>query len=249
VSDDKRIIFGQELIFNEGRHIYTWAGEKVPGVSTILGRVAKPFLIQWAADMSAEHFLSAVKSGRNDFDAIHDDARLAHANKRDASGHSGTNIHKYAECLFKGLPLPELKTDEAKRGAEAFHSWLDSANIKILASERTLFSQQYYYAGTCDFVAEINGQQVVGDFKTGKRIYNETRLQTAAYQQALQEETGAQFAYRLAIRFDKENRKFETRKFEDFELDFTGFNAALALHKTLQKIEKEEKDSFKKKVG
>lgn len=241
MSENKRIIHGQELIFNKGRHIYTWAGEKVPGVTTILGRIAKPFLIQWSADMAAEHFLAAVKSGRSDFDAIHADARLAHANKRDASGDSGTNIHEYAECHFKGLPLPELKTDEAKRGAEAFHSWLNSEKIKILASERTLFSQQYYFAGTCDFVAEIDGQQVIGDFKTGKRIYNETRLQTAAYQQALEEEFGAQFTYRLAVRFDKETGKFETQKFEDFELDFTGFNAALALHKTLQKIEKRPK--------
>lgn len=233
-----RIVFGQELAFNPGRHMYTWAGEKVPGVTTILGRIAKPFLIQWSADMAAGHFLAAVKSGRNDFDAIHDDARLAHAKKRNAAGDSGSNIHEYAECLFKGLPLPELKTDEAKRGVEAFHKWYDSHKIEILASERTLFSQQYYYAGTCDFVAKIDGQHVIGDFKTGKRIYNEARLQTAAYQQALQEETSTQFSSRLIIRFDKLTGEFETQEYKDFELDFAGFNAALALHKTLQKIER-----------
>lgn len=246
MSDNKRIIYGQELVFNEGRHMYTWAGEKVPGVTTVLGRVAKPFLIQWSADMAAEHFLKAVKSGRADFDAIHADARVAHAKKRDASGDSGTNIHDYAECHFKGLTLPELKTDEAKRGVEAFHKWYDSHKIEILASERTLFSQTHYYAGTCDFVAKIDGKHVVGDFKTGKRIYDEARLQTAAYQHALQEETGTEFSSRLIIRFDKEKGEFETKEYLDFELDFAGFNAALALHKTLQRIEKE---SRKQKAG
>lgn len=238
---NKRTVYGQELVFHEGRHMYTWAGEKVPGVTTILGRVNKPFLIQWSADMAAEHFLKEVKSGRSDFDAIHKDARVAHAKKRDAAGDSGSNVHEYAECLFKGLPLPELKTDDAKRGVEAFHKWYDSHKIEILASERTLFSQSHYYAGTCDFVAKIDGQYVIGDFKTGKRIYNEARLQTAAYQQALQEEMGLEFQYRLIVRFDKETGLFQSQEYRDFELDFTGFNAALALHKTLQKIEKLEK--------
>ena len=240
MSKKSRIIHGQELVFNEGRHIYTWAGEKVPGVTTILGRVNKPFLIQWSADMAAEHFLAAVKSGRTDFDAIHADARVAHAKKRDASGESGSNVHGYAECFFKGLPLPELLTDEAKRGVEAFHKWLDEHHVKVLASERILFSQKYYYAGTCDFVAEVDGKQVIGDFKTGKRIYDEARLQTAAYQQALEEETTTKFSARLIVRFDKATGNFETREYTDFDLDFTAFNAALALHKTLQTIEKQK---------
>jgi hypothetical protein len=242
-----RIIYGQELVFSEtSRTRYMWGGVKVPGVTTILGRVAKPFLIQWSADMAAEHFLREVMSGRNDFDAIHADARVAHAKKRDASGDSGSNIHLYAENFFKGLPLPELKTDEAKRGVEAFHKWLNSHKVEILASEQTLYSKQYHYAGTCDFTAKIDGVLVVGDFKTGKRIYDEARLQTAAYQHALQEETGDEFAYRLIIRFCKETGEFETKEFRDFQLDFEGFAAALILHRTLQKIEAESPKQYRK---
>lgn len=246
MSEIARKVFDQDLIFSPKKHVYTWAGAKVPGVTTVLGRLAKPFLIQWAADMSAEHFLAELAKGRVDFEAIHDDARVAHAKKRDASGDSGTNIHEYAECIFKGLPLPELRSDQAKRGAEAFHKWFDSNNIEVIASEKTIFSKQYYYAGTCDFVARINGELVVGDFKTGKRIYDETRYQTAAYQHALEEEEGIKFAHRLAVRFCKETGDFETKIFRDFESDFEVFAATLIIHRAMKKIEEANK-AFKKR--
>jgi hypothetical protein len=236
-----QLVFGKELAFDERLHAYTWGGKPVPGVTTILKVINKPALIQWAANLASDHFLKELKSGRNDFDALHEEAKYAHRAKKEAAGGSGSNIHDYAECWFKGKDLPELKTDEAKRGAEAFHDWLKSHKIQILASERRVFSQEFYYAGTCDLVAKIDGVLGVGDFKTGKRIYDETRFQLAAYQNALQEEKKTKFDARWAIRFDKKTGKFEVKSFYDFDLDFTGFYAALNLHKTLQIIDKENK--------
>jgi hypothetical protein len=60
------------------------------------------------------------------------------------------------------------------------------------------------------------------------------RLQTAAYQHALQEEKGTKFDVRWIIRFDKKSGEFEARSFYEFDLDFQGFSAALTLHRTLQ---------------
>lgn len=236
MSQHKTIIYGQELVFDEAKHAYKWAGEFVPGVTTILSCIGKPALIPWAAGMAADHWLEAVKSGRTDYAAIHKESKSAHRKKSQAAADAGSNVHLYAECHFKGQPLPELLTDQAKRGVEAFHKWMDAHKIEILSSERRIFSQKYYYAGTCDFVAKIDGVLGVGDIKTSSGIYPEMRFQTAAYQQALQEETAADFAARWIIRFDKKTGEFEAKTFTDFELDFTGFNAALALHKTLQKV-------------
>lgn len=232
------IIFGQEFLFDEGKHAYTWGGKPVPGVTTILQCINKPALIQWAANLAGDHFLKEIMVGRSDLDKINEEAKTAHKTQKESSGHSGSNIHDYAECWFKGKELPALKTEEAKRGADAFHGWLQSHKIQILASERRVFSKEFYYAGTCDLVAKIDGVLGVGDFKTGKRIYDETRFQLAAYQNALQEEKNIQFEARWAIRFDKKTAKFEVKSFYDFELDFTGFHAALTLHKTLQIINK-----------
>ena len=146
------------------------------------------------------------------------------------------------EAHFKGLPLPELSTDEAKRGVEGFHKWLAAHKVVVKASERLVYSKEYHFAGTCDFVAEIDGVLSVGDVKTSSGIFDEYRLQTAAYQHALQEEKNMTFDVRWIVRFDKKTGKFEAKPFYDFDLDFNGFKAALALHRALLAISPKRRD-------
>jgi hypothetical protein len=231
---EPQIIHGQELEFDEAKHAYKWGGQFVPGVTSILQCIAKPALIQWSAGMASDHWLQCLKDGRNDHAAIHKEAKVAHRKKAKEAADIGTNIHAYAEAHFKKLPPPELMSDQAKRGAEAFHKWLDAHKVKALAAERRVFSKEYYFAGTCDFIAEVDGIFTVGDIKTSSGIYPEMRFQTAAYQQAIQEEKGIAVPMRLIVRFDKKTGEFEAKPFYDFELDFSGFASALKLHKALQ---------------
>lgn len=233
------IIHGKELVMNEKEHAYFWGGAPVPGVTTILKRMNKPALIPWAVKMTRNYWLDAVKSGRTDFDKIHKESWNAHTRASKAAADIGTNVHSYAECYLKSKPLPELATDQAKRCVEAFHQWLEKHHVKILSSERLLFSKQYYYAGTCDLVAEIDGEMCVGDFKTSSGIWPDQRFQTAAYQYALEEEKNIKVPARWVIRFDKETGELETKKFTNFDLDFQGFSSILTLHRTLQTIEEE----------
>lgn len=223
-------------MFDPKAHAYMWAGNYVPGVTTILQTLGKPALVPWAAKVTGDYFYNAVNSGRTDYAAILKEAKAAHRNIAKDAADIGQNVHLYAECTFKKLPLPELLTDQAKRGVEAFHKWLDAHKVEVLASERRIFSHEHYYAGTCDFVANIDGKKVVGDIKTSSGIYPEMRLQTAAYQHALQEEKKITFDERLIIRFDKKSGDFEAKTFGDFDLDFAGFAAALKLHRTLQEM-------------
>lgn len=237
-----QIIYGKELKFDAGKHMYTWDDKPVPGVTTILQCIAKPMLIQWAAGMASDYWFKACKADTPllDLDAIHKAAKTAHRKKAQAAADIGTNVHDYAECFFKNKPLPPLETDQAKRGVEAFHKWLEAHNVKIIDSERRVFSHMYYYAGTCDFTAEIDGEMGVGDIKTSSGIYPEMRLQTAAYQHAIEEEMNMKYTVRWIVRFDKKTGEFEAKSFRDFELDFFGFRAAHGLHQALKKIEKEK---------
>jgi hypothetical protein len=249
MSDTKQIIFGGALEFDEKKHAYKWNEQYVPGVTTILQCIGKPALIPWAAGCASDHWLAEIKRvngeslSAEELAAIHKAAKGAHRAKAKAAANIGQNVHDYAECVFKGLTPPELLTDQAKRGAEAFHKWLDAHNVKIKASERRVFSKEYYYAGTCDFVAEIDGVWGVGDIKTSSGIYPEMRFQTAAYQQALEEEKGFKFPVRWIVRFDKITGNFEAKSFYDFEKDFEGFHSALKLHRALQAIESEEESA------
>jgi hypothetical protein len=233
-------MYGGELIFDDAEHLYTFDGQPVPGVTTILKVLDKPALVPWAAKMASLHWMNAIKAGRTDYDVIEAESRKVHDIARTTAADIGTEVHAYAEAHFKNQPKPELTSDKAKRGVEAFHKWLDSHTIKALASERLVFSKEFYYAGTCDFVAEIDGILCVGDIKTSSGIYNEARFQTAAYQHAMQEEKGMTFGGRWVVRFDKNTGKFQAKFFNNFETDFGGFKAALSIHRTLQKIKQEK---------
>lgn len=236
MSDQKRIIYGEELAFDDAAHVYMWNGQPVPGVTTILKVIGKPELTGWYKKMVRDYWMDAINSGRTDWAKIHKESWNADKKVSSAAADIGTNVHAYAEAHFKKLPLPELLTDEAKRAVEGFHQWLDAHKVEILASERMVMSKDHYYAGTCDFVAKIDGVISVGDIKTSSAIYPDYRLQTAAYQHALQEERGTKFDVRWIVRFDKKTGGFEAKSFYDFDLDFEGFLAALKLHRTLQAI-------------
>lgn len=240
-SSTKQMVFGEELEFDEGKHAYKWAGKFVPGVTSILQCISKPALVPWAAGCASDHWLAEIKSGKTDYAVIHKAAKGAHRKKSGAAADIGHNVHDYAECFFKKRELPALATDQAKRGVEAFHKWFDAHKVVVKASERRVFSKKFYYAGTCDFVAEIDGVLGVGDIKTSSGIYPEMRFQTAAYQHALEEEKGLKFPVRWIVRFDKKSGNFEAKEFRNFDLDFSGFVAALDLHRCLQAIDQEEK--------
>ncbi len=229
------LIYGKALEFDEKKHAYKYDGNFVPGVTSILSCIGKPMLIPWAAGMASDYWREAVKT-RTDLDAIHKEAKSAHRKTAQAAADIGHNVHEYAEMYFKKQDLPSLKTDQAKRGVEAFHKWLDAHKVEVMASERRVFSQAHYYAGTCDFVAKIDGVPCVGDIKTSSGIYPEMRLQTAAYQHALEEEKGIKFPMRLIIRFDKKTGEFESKSFSNFDLDMSGFLSALALYRALQSM-------------
>lgn len=231
---EARLYYGEPLTFDEDAHAYFWAGQPVPGVTSILKVLDKPALMPWAIGVTRDYWLAQVTAGRTDWAKIHKESWNASKLISKTAADIGKNVHAYAEAHFKKLPLPELLSDQAKLGVEAFHKWLDSHKIEIMASERMVFSKEYYYSGTCDFVAKVDGVLTVGDIKTSSGIYNDMRLQTAAYQHAIQEEKGMAFPQRLIIRFDKKTGEFEAKTFTDFELDFKGFLAALTLHRTLK---------------
>lgn len=233
---ETKLFYGKEFRFDEEEHAYFWDGQPIPGVTSILNVIGKPALLPWAVGLTRDYWLEAIKAGRTDLASIHKESFSAHKKISKGAQDIGKNVHLYAECFLKGLPLPELKTDEAKRGAEAFHKWHNAHKIKLLASERFIFSLEHYYAGTCDLVAEIDGEYCVGDFKTSSGIYPEMRFQTAAYQNAIQEEKGFKVDARWIIRFDKKTGEFEAKRFTDFDLDFLGFKSALSLHRALQQM-------------
>ena len=232
--------------FDSEHHRYYFDGKQMTGVTTILDVLAKPALIQWAANMAVG--LLAEKGtpyyGPNDDLKDHyvitgellEEARKAHAQKRDKSADIGTLAHAWIEkwinaSMGKGdYPIAEpslmLMTGN-------FMQWIAEKRPKFIESEKVVHSKEHWFAGTLDFVCEMNGKTYLGDIKTGNGIYQEMWFQTAGYQLALEEcEPQRKIDGHLIVNITKDG-KLNVMEHYDYETSKKAFLACLELYQTL----------------
>jgi hypothetical protein len=163
------------------RYIHPQTGETVPSVTTIMKSLPKQeILVPWASRMSAEHAdanwarLSTLPHGERV-----EEIKNAHKVYTDKRSDVGTEVHDLIDCWSKGTPFPEVTT-EVKQYARSFTKFMMSARPEFLENEVTVWSRTYGYAGTADFIARIDGKIVLGDVKSGKRLYPEVGIQLSA---------------------------------------------------------------------
>ena len=175
--------------FKEDGHKYFFDGKPLTGITTILNVIAKPFLIQWAANMATETIKRKWEMGKlytqEEFDATLEEARLAHRKKKETAGELGTDIHSQIEEIIKeaikidGKIPPILKTLSKLPGNEQinhFVNWAVENKVKFLDSEVRIYSKELFLGGTCDFVCEIEKEIWIGDIKTGNGIGIRTKV-------------------------------------------------------------------------
>jgi Tfp pilus assembly protein FimT len=245
----QHLIYGGEisLDFNEAKHLYTVGGKKVDGVTSILGVISKPALVNWSARMTAEYVMENFeeKMSRTRMEALCEKAKGAHRIKKESAGDIGHLVHSWVENWIKGSkeePLPENAS--AKNGCEAFMKWVRENRVEFINSEKVCYSKKHNYAGTYDFTAIVNGNKVLGDIKTSSGIYDEYFFQTAAYQKAVQEETGEEFESHLIVNCkkepDKDGKILELKYSRDYEKNVEAFLAALTLHRRINELKDEK---------
>src|SRR3990167_5788165 len=167
-------ITGQGFEFDEKKHMYYFDGVKMTGVTTILGIIAKPQLISWAARMAIENVkenINAIISATADErEILLKNAQNAHAQKKDKAADIGTIVHKAVEEWIKEKKIPVLD-ESGMTMFNQFVKWAEDNNVKFLDSEHKVYSKEHFYAGTLDFICEIGGKKYLGDFKTSSGIY------------------------------------------------------------------------------
>ena len=148
-------------------------GKRVPSVTTILGVIAKPQLINWANRLGLD--------GINVKEYVDDKADI------------GTLAHSICEFSLVGTPIEWTKYTreqiiQACKCAKKFFEWKSyQAEFIPLASELELVSNQYQYGGCIDLVAILNGRLTLIDFKTCGGVWDEAKFQTSAYKKLLNE--------------------------------------------------------------
>jgi len=182
------------LGFDPKKHVYTIDGKKVSGVTTVLGIIAKPALIWWAARKAGEYVELTLKPGVSldeiQIKQLAKDATWAHKNNKDAAADMGTWVHDWIDKYVNGLN-PSLPISPQLIGAvNSFKQWYDESDIEPIMTEQKLCSPTYQLAGTADFIGMYNGKLTIMDWKTGSGIYAEMLLQLGAYVIMYEEEYG-----------------------------------------------------------
>jgi hypothetical protein len=237
------------LEFDANRHRYTYNGEVVPSVTSLLSIINKPALVNWAANTAVECIQGSINPGVSydeiQLHTIFEAGRKAHFQKKVDAGNIGSLVHKWIEQYIKNENPATPINEGLRESIDHFMKWVVKYDVKFLLAEQVVYSKRYKFAGMLDFICTIEGKMYIGDTKTSSGIYNEYFLQTAAYRYARHEEFPEEkYAGQLIIRIGKDG-EFEfavvrdTKTYQDM---FRAFLSAQNLSQTLDYLKEWKAD-------
>lgn len=163
-----------------GHRFYVWppTGEKFPSVTTVISAVSKPALAPWAAKQAAVFAVQSYSQWKDlpETEAI---KLISGASRRtvDIASDIGTHVHECIESYIAHLDMPNPTPEHMRH----FDAWRAAFRPTFLLSEKTVYNRTVGYAGSFDFIANIDGVTTLIDVKTGKNLWPETALQLSAY--------------------------------------------------------------------
>lgn len=176
------------------RHLYYFNGRGPwPGVTGVTDVLDKPALLRWHKEQIALAALTYAERLVADREAGNADAAVAFllgARNAGTDGRErGSRIHAVLESILRHEPTAIQPQDQgAIAGAR---TWLNEHDVVPLEIEAYLINETLGFGGTCDLIAEIDGDVWLLDWKTSKsvawpdgRVYDDMRLQLAAYANA-----------------------------------------------------------------
>lgn len=173
-------------------------GEKVPGVTTVLGVIDKPQIKQWAVDQTAAYAVANIDSllnrteeqgynflrwywnrlKPNEFDNPEIDITNYHVGVLNDAAELGTIVHEWIEADLNDWFEPDITRDEQAQMIVEYLAWKAGHDIEVACTEATLFGQGY--AGTGDWIGKIDGVWTLVDNKTSRNTWDEQIAQLAA---------------------------------------------------------------------
>ncbi len=147
-------------------------GKRLPGVTTVIGQNLgwnKQQLMAWANREGQD--------GRYHYDSSQKAADI------------GTIAHAMVEADLKGgkwedlVDLRDVDEDmiaQAEKAYSAWEEWKSLVDFKLLESEIPLISEEYQVGGTID-IAVIQNKNAILDIKTSNGVYEDHKIQLAAY--------------------------------------------------------------------
>lgn len=254
-AEDSHRVFGQDsklmqiklgkhtIFFEPGKHKFTdECGNTINSVTKFTGVIDKsPQLIGWAVRLAKDFLRGALRAGEVITDYHIDEAAKQHQIKKKEAADIGTQIHDLVSKWIKKEKFEIPDDEKVQNGFNAFLEFQRQHKIKWLASEEMvgyLQGSDILFAGIVDAIAEIDGKTVLVDFKSSKGIYPEMFFQCVAYQIAWEQMNKKKIAYRLIVKFGKEDGQFEFMELHDNDKDKKAFLACVELKNRLIELDK-----------
>jgi len=214
-------------------------GTQVPGGSTIskIGDDAGA-LIHWAWKLGCE--------GKNYRDVSKEACDI------------GTLAHFYIECFLNNqvADLSDYTQEERDKALVCYHKfleWWETQDLEVVATEIQLVNEAFRYGGTIDLIAKRkNGDHVLLDFKTSKKISESYWRQCAGYAQLWNEhDSGSCYDWitsHAIVRIGKEDENdFEVVWRDDLSKEWFVFQRQVDLYWALKAAKPEPKTRGRKK--
>lgn len=165
--------------FDAKRHIHTYDGKNLHGVTSVLKYWGDPgSLINWAANQAVD----AIERGESP-----EEARKAHLKVRDAAGDKGKEVHNLLEDALNqwiggGSMIP---TDDFV--VDAVLDWMQNEGYTPIKSEVSVYNLDLWYGGIFDAIVEKEGKRYILDFKTSGSVQTKFFYQCGAYSLAIKD--------------------------------------------------------------
>ena len=132
---------------------------------------------------------------------------------RDDRAAFGTRVHKEIQNF---LESGEVWVDDAEMRETLlnFRDWAHKHKLKPWALEQHLYNDDLMVAGTCDFIGMVDGELLLLDWKTSKRVYDHYPVQVSAYLYMYEQQFNKTLegAGVVCLRDGKIKEKFYSRK-------------------------------------
>jgi len=200
------------------------SGERLPGATTISALFGESSggLIRWAYNLGLDEI---------NYDDYMSFTRrvgtLAHILIMDHITGNEYDLSQYSK----------EEHDYAQNSVLSYLEWEKGKIIKPFLLEKPLVSEKYGFGGTPDMFADINGQYILVDFKSGSGIYPSHFLQTAAYRQLVIEAGYNRIDKVLILNIPRtEDESFVAKEVSNLDVWWKMFLTLLETYKLYQKV-------------